>query len=123
MERRFLFLASVAAGLAVGLGAFGAHGLRDRLDPTQLHIFAVGVQYHMYHALALLGLTGLLSRHPEKRFLQTAGWFFLGGIVLFSGSLYLLSLTGVRALATVTPVGGLAFLTGWLFMALAARKG
>jgi len=123
MERRFLFLASLAGGLAVILGAFGAHGLKGRLDPAQLEVFEVGVRYHMYHALALLGLAALLSRRPAERLLQAAGWLFLAGLVLFSGSLYVLALTGLRALGMITPVGGLAFVAGWLSIALAARKG
>jgi uncharacterized membrane protein YgdD (TMEM256/DUF423 family) len=123
MERRFLFLASLAGGLAVILGAFGAHGLKGRLDPAQLDVFEVGVRYHMYHALALLALAALLSRRPAERLLQAAGWLFLAGMVLFSGSLYLLALTGIRALGMITPVGGHAFIAGWLSMALAARRG
>ena len=123
MERRFVFLAGLAGGLAVILGAFGAHGLKSRLDPAHMEVFDVGVRYHMYHALALLGLAGLLSRRPAERLLQAAGWLFLAGMVLFSGSLYLLTLTGIRALGMITPVGGLAFIAGWLSMALAARKG
>jgi uncharacterized membrane protein YgdD (TMEM256/DUF423 family) len=123
MERRFLSLASVAGGLAVILGAFGAHGLKGRLDPAHLEVFDVAVRYHMYHALALLGLAAFLSRRPAERMLQAAGWLFVAGLVLFSGSLYLLTLTGIRALAMVTPVGGLAFIAGWFSMALAARRG
>ena len=123
MERRFLFLASLCGGLAVILGAFGAHGLKGRLDPAHLEVFDVAVRYHMYHALALLGLTALLSRRPADRMLQTTAWLFLAGIVLFSGSLYLLTLTGIRALGMITPVGGLAFIAGWLSMALAASRG
>jgi uncharacterized membrane protein YgdD (TMEM256/DUF423 family) len=123
MERRFLFLASLAGGLAVILGAFGAHGLKGRLDPAHLEVFDVAVRYHMYHALALLGLAALLSRRPGQRMLQAAGWLFLTGMVLFSGSLYLVTLTGIRALGLITPVGGLAFIAGWLSMVLAARRG
>jgi uncharacterized membrane protein YgdD (TMEM256/DUF423 family) len=123
MERRFLLLASLAGGLAVMLGAFGAHGLKGRVDPALLEVFDVGVRYHMYHALALLGLAALLSRRPTERLLQAAGWLFLAGMTLFSGSLYLLTLTGIRALGMITPLGGLAFIAGWLSMALAARKG
>lgn len=123
MERRFVFLAGLAGGLAVILGAFGAHGLRGRLDLAHLEVFEVGVRYHMYHALALLGLAAFLSRRPAERLLHVAGWLFLAGMVLFSGSLYLLALTGIPALGVITPVGGLAFIGGWLSMALAARKG
>ncbi len=123
MERRFLFLASLAGGLAVMLGAFGAHGLKGRLDPALLEVFDVGVRYHMYHALALLGLAALLSRRPAERLLRAAGWLFLAGMALFSGSLYLLALTGLRAVGMITPVGGLLLIVGWLSIALAARRG
>jgi uncharacterized membrane protein YgdD (TMEM256/DUF423 family) len=123
MERRFLFLASLAGGLAVILGAFGAHGLKGTLDPAHLEVFDVAVRYHMYHALALLGLAALLSRRPADTLLHAAGWLFLAGMVLFSGSLYLLTLTGIRALGMITPVGGLALIAGWLSMALAVHKG
>jgi len=123
MERRFVLVAGLAGGLAVILGAFGAHGLKGRLDPAHLEVFDVAVRYHMYHALALLGLAALLSRRPGQRMLQAAGWLFLAGMVLFSGSLYLLTLTGLRGLGMITPVGGLAFIAGWLSIALAAHKG
>jgi uncharacterized membrane protein YgdD (TMEM256/DUF423 family) len=122
VERRFLFLASLAGGLAVTLGAFGAHALKGRLDPAQLAVFEAGVRYHMYHAVALLGLAALLSRRPAERLLQAAGWLFLAGMVLFSGSLYLLALTGIRSLGMITPLGGVAFIAGWLSMAIAARS-
>jgi uncharacterized membrane protein YgdD (TMEM256/DUF423 family) len=123
MERRFLFLASLAGGLAVIFGAFGAHGLKGTVDPALQEVFDVGVRYHMYHALALLGLAALLSRRPAERLLRAAGWLFLAGIALFSGSLYLLTLTGVRAIGIITPVGGLALVAGWLSMALVACRG
>jgi len=122
MERRFLFLASLGGGLAVILGAFGAHVLKGRLDPAHLEIFDVAVRYHMYHALALLGLASVLSRRPADRTLHAAGWLFLAGMVLFSGSLYLLTFTGIRSLGVITPLGGLAFIAGWLSVALAARR-
>ena len=95
--------------LAVGLGAFGAHALKARLSPEMLAIFETGVRYQVYHALALLLLAAL--RGPEK-----AGWCFTAGIALFSGSLYLLALTGVKKWGAVTPIGGLLFLIGWLIM-------
>ena len=123
MGRRFLSLASIAGGLAVILGAFGAHSLKGRLDPAHMEVFDVAVRYHMYHALALLGLAALLSSRPADRFLHAAGWLFLAGMVLFSGSLYLLTLTGLHALGMITPVGGLAFIAGWLSLTLAACRG
>lgn len=94
--------------LAVGLGAFGAHALKNRLTPDMLAVFETGVKYQVYHALALLLLAAL--RGPNK-----AAWCFSAGIVLFSGSLYILALTGVRKWGAVTPIGGLLFLAGWLF--------
>lgn len=95
--------------LAVGLGAFGAHALKARLSPEMLAIFETGVRYQVYHALALLLLAAL--RGPVK-----AGWCFTAGIVLFSGSLYILALTGVRKWGAVTPIGGILFLIGWLIV-------
>jgi len=97
--------------LDVALGAFGAHALKGRLSPEALAVFETGVRYQAYHALALLLLAAL--RGPDR-----AAWCFVGGIVLFSGSLYALALTGVRWLGAVTPLGGLLFLAGWLLLAL-----
>lgn len=118
----FLFLAASAALLAVGMGAFGAHALRSHLDEAALAIYRTGVEYQMWHALGL-GLIGiLLERHPGNRQLLWAGWLMLGGIVLFSGSLYLLSLTKLRWVGIITPFGGVAFIAGWLLLAVAARR-
>ncbi len=103
------------AFLAVGLGAFGAHALRDRLSSDMLTIFEVGVRYHMYHALGLLAVAWAISRWPEKN-LNAAGWAFIVGIIIFSGSLYILSITGMRWLGAITPIGGLAFLIGWAIL-------
>lgn len=97
--------------LAVSLGAFAAHGLKARLSPEMLAVFETGVRYHAYHALGLILLGAV--RGPDK-----AGWCFLGGIALFSGSLYLLAATGVRKLGMITPLGGLLFLAGWALLAL-----
>jgi uncharacterized membrane protein YgdD (TMEM256/DUF423 family) len=119
MDRTFLLVGSVAAFLAVALGAFGAHGLRGRLSPEMLAIFQTGVQYQMYHALALLA-TGLMMARVSGWLIQTAGWCFAAGIVIFSGSLYALALTGVTILGAITPIGGLAFLAGWACLAFAA---
>jgi uncharacterized membrane protein YgdD (TMEM256/DUF423 family) len=119
MDRTFLLLGSVAAFLAVTLGAFGAHALRGRLSPEMLAVFETGVRYHMYHALALL-LVGLTMGRMGGWLIQTAGWCFVAGIVLFSGSLYALALSGVTILGAVTPIGGLAFLIGWACLAFAA---
>jgi uncharacterized membrane protein YgdD (TMEM256/DUF423 family) len=119
MDRTFLLLGAVAAFLAVALGAFGAHGLRGRLSPEMLAVFQTGVQYHMYHALALILVSATMGR-LSGRLIQTAGWSFVAGIVLFSGSLYALATSGVTVLGAVTPIGGLAFLIGWACLAFAA---
>ena len=116
MDRTFLLLGAVAAFLAVTLGAFGAHGLRGRLSPEMMAVFQTGVQYHMAHALALILVSAIMGR-MSGWLIQTAGWSFVAGIVLFSGSLYALVLTGVRGLGAVTPVGGVAFLAGWAVLA------
>jgi uncharacterized membrane protein YgdD (TMEM256/DUF423 family) len=122
MHRHFLFIAAVAAFLAVGLGAFGAHGLRSLLTEAQMAIYRTGVEYHMWHALGL-GLIGVLAeRFPGQRLLAWAGWMMLGGILLFSGSLYLLCLTGATWLGMITPFGGTAFLAAWLLLAGAALR-
>jgi uncharacterized membrane protein YgdD (TMEM256/DUF423 family) len=119
MERTFLLLGAVAAFLAVTLGAFGAHGLRGRLSPELMAVFQTGVQYHMFHALALLLVSAALPR-MDGWLVHTAGWAFVAGIVLFSGSLYVLALTGVTMLGAITPLGGVAFLVGWACLAFAA---
>ena len=120
MERLFFFLASIAGGLAVVLGAFGAHTLKGKIEPELLTAFDTGVRYHMYHAVALLAVAR--ARLTGARLQAAAAWLFLAGIALFSGSLYVLSLTGVRWLGGITPLGGLAFIFGWLCLALAGWK-
>jgi uncharacterized membrane protein YgdD (TMEM256/DUF423 family) len=119
VDRTFLLVGALAGVVGVALGAFGAHGLRGRLSPEMLAVFETGVRYHMYHALALL-LTAALMGRIEGRFLVAAGWFFTAGIVLFSGSLYLLAATGITLLGAITPLGGVAFLIGWACLAVAA---
>ena len=119
MDKTFLLLGAVAAFLAVALGAFGAHGLRARLSPEMMAVFQTGVQYHMYHALALILVSATMGR-MSGWLIQTAGWSFAAGIVLFSGSLYLLAVTGLTVLGAITPIGGLAFLIGWACLAFAA---
>jgi uncharacterized membrane protein YgdD (TMEM256/DUF423 family) len=115
MDRFFFAAGSLMAFLAVGLGAFGAHALKDRLSPDMLNVFEVGVRYHMYHALGLLAVAWASTRWPEAN-LNAAGWAFIVGIVIFSGSLYLLSITDTRWLGAITPLGGLAFLIGWAIL-------
>lgn len=115
MDRFFFSTGAVSAFLAVGFGAFGAHALRGRLTPEMLNIFEIGVRYQMYHALALLAVSWAMSRWPENH-LNAAGWAFIIGIIVFSGSLYGLSIFGLRWLGAITPIGGLAFLAGWAIL-------
>jgi uncharacterized membrane protein YgdD (TMEM256/DUF423 family) len=119
MDRTFLMIGSVAGFLGVAFGAFGAHGLRARISPEMLAVFETGVRYQMYHAVALL-IVALTIPRMGGWLVVTAGWMFTAGIVLFSGSLYALALTGVTTLGAITPIGGLAFLAGWACLALAA---
>ncbi len=118
----WVLIGAVAALISVAMGAFGAHSLQDRLDARSLAVFHTAAQYEMYHALALLGLGLWSAQHPAVS-TSGPGWFFTAGIVLFSGSLYALSLSGVKILGAITPLGGVAFLIGWAwFAALAARS-
>jgi uncharacterized membrane protein YgdD (TMEM256/DUF423 family) len=118
----WLLVAAINGALAVAAGAFGAHGLQDGLSAHDMQIFETAARYHMYHALAI-GLAALAARaDAASTGANTAAGFFLAGIVLFSGSLYLLALTGARALVFVTPFGGLAFLVGWIALAWTATK-
>ena len=121
MERLFFVLGSAAALLAVAAGAFAGHLLKQRLDAALFEIFEVGTRYHMYHALALLATARACNRWPWPWSIA-AGWCFVAGLVLFCGSLYALSLTGVRTLGAITPLGGLAFMAGWLCLGLGAWK-
>jgi uncharacterized membrane protein YgdD (TMEM256/DUF423 family) len=121
MERRFLMLGAFSGFIGVAAGAFGAHALRMRLSADLLAVFETGARYQMYHALALLATAWATTRLPGA-LTAAAGWCFVAGTVLFSGSLYALALTGVRALGAVTPLGGVAFLAGWLCLALAATR-
>jgi uncharacterized membrane protein YgdD (TMEM256/DUF423 family) len=112
MDRTFFALGAALAGIAVAAGAFGAHGLRARLEPDMLAVFETAVRYQMYHALALLAVAWAITRWPAGN-AQLAGWLFVAGIVVFSGSLYVLALSGTRWLGAITPVGGVCFLAGW----------
>ena len=117
----WLTIAGVSGFLAVAAGAFAAHGLSGRLDAHALQIFETGARYHMYHSLAM-GLAAFAIRGRATTPARVSAAFFLAGIVLFSGSLYLLALTGVHALGFVTPIGGVAFLIGWGALAFAATR-
>lgn len=121
MANTFLLIGAVAGFLGVGLGAFGAHALRARVSAEMLAVFETGVRYHMYHALALLLVAAIIPRLGGW-LVHAAGWCFAVGIVLFSGSLYVLALTGVRMFGAITPLGGLAFLAGWACLAVAGAS-
>ena len=121
MDRLFLIIAALSGAVSVGAGAFGAHALRARLEPRLLEVFQTGAQYQMYHALAMVGVAWVASRWPGS--LSTAsGWLFVAGTVLFSGSLYAMALTGVRALGAITPLGGVCFIAGCVTLAVAVMR-
>lgn len=120
-ERWFATGASLGA-LGVALGAFGAHGLKSRVDASGIAIWETAARYHVIHALALIATAWACDRWPGAS-ANAAGWLFVAGTLLFSGSLYALTLTGVRALGAITPVGGLCFIAGWVCLALAAIRG
>ena len=122
MDRIFVVLGALFSGLAVAAGAFGAHGLRGRLEPDMLAVFETGARYQMYHGLGLVAVAWAAERWPGGHAFA-AGWLFVAGIVLFSGSLYVLSISGVRWLGAVTPLGGLCFLAGWAALAWTAWRG
>lgn len=117
MERVFLIIGALSACIGVAAGAFAAHGLKSRISIEMLSVFEVGVRYQMYHAFALLVTAWVLSKWPSS-LVTAGGWLFIVGTLLFSGSLYLLSVSGIRWLGAITPFGGLAFLAGWIFIAL-----
>ncbi|MBH8554075.1 DUF423 domain-containing protein [Nostocaceae cyanobacterium CENA357] len=121
MTQFFLSIAAFFGGLSVAAGAFASHALREKISERSLEIFETGARYQMYHALALLFVALLISRTPSPQpTLIASGWLFIIGIAIFSGSLYALSLTGVKSLGAITPLGGVAFLAGWGALALAA---
>lgn len=121
MSRIFLAIAAIFGGLSVGAGAFASHALRERLSERALEIFETAARYQMYHALALLLVALLISREEfSPPTLVAAGWSFIIGISIFSGSLYALSLTNVKVLGAITPLGGAAFIAGWSALAIAA---
>ena len=120
MDRLFVVLGALSGFVSVAAGAFGAHALKQRLAADLLAVFETGARYQMFHALGLLAVGILLSRTPESRALVAAGWLFVAGTLLFSGSLYALALSGIRPLGAITPFGGLAFLAGWLALAWSA---
>lgn len=125
MAKTYLLIAALNGFLAVLLGSFGAHGLKQRLSAELLAVYQTGVQYHFYHTFALLAVALLMLQMPVANLvlsntLRWSGLLFVVGIVIFSGSLYVLSITGIRWLGAITPLGGVAFLAGWLLLARAA---
>jgi uncharacterized membrane protein YgdD (TMEM256/DUF423 family) len=123
MDRTFLLLGAALGFLGVAIGAFGAHGLRSRLTPDMLSVFEIGVRYQMYHVFAILIVAAAIGNAGAARLLTLAGWSFVAGIVIFSGSLYALALTGVGVLGAITPIGGLGLLMGWACLAFYAAAG
>jgi uncharacterized membrane protein YgdD (TMEM256/DUF423 family) len=116
MSRNFLLLGAVFAGLSVAAGAFGAHSLKGLIAADRLVVFETAARYQMYHALALLIVGGMLTHLPEQN-IRVAGWCFVAGIALFSGSLYVIAFTTLRWVGVFTPLGGAAFLVGWIALA------
>ncbi len=121
MGRLFLIIGAVSAAISVAAGAFGAHSLRQTIEPSLLDVFETGARYQMYHALALVGVGLVASRWPSS-LLASAGWLFVAGTVLFTGSLYAMTFTGIRVLGAITPLGGLCFIGGWICLAVAAAR-
>ena len=119
LDRFFFGVGALSALIGVAAGAFGAHALRARLTPDMLATFEVGARYQLYHALALLACAWAITRWPGA-LVTSAGWLFIVGTIVFSGSLYVLTLTGARWLGAITPIGGLALLAGWMCLAIAA---
>ena len=123
MDRTFFIIGSFLAGLAVVLGAFGAHGLKNLVAPELIGTWEKAVRYQIYHALALLILAWAITHWPENaRLWSLGGWLFLAGVVFFSGSLYLLVLSGIKWLGAITPLGGVAFGIGWLLVLIASWR-
>jgi uncharacterized membrane protein YgdD (TMEM256/DUF423 family) len=122
MCKTFLLLAAISGLLAVAIGAFGAHGLKHRLAADLMAVFQTGVQYHFYHTLALLVVGLLLLQYPQAALFNYSGWLMVAGLVLFPFSLYLLALTGIKWFGPITPIGGVAFIGGWLTLAIGIVK-
>jgi uncharacterized membrane protein YgdD (TMEM256/DUF423 family) len=122
MKSVFLFLAALSALIGVGMGAFGAHGLKAILSPEMLTVYQTGVTYQMWHALGLMGIVFMRQQVPESKLLIWAGWLMFIGILLFSGSLYLLVLLDLKWLGMITPLGGVSFILAWLLIAIFAAQ-
>lgn len=121
--KTFIVIGALAMALGVILGAFGAHGLKSKLTPDLLAVYHTGVEYHLYHALGLILLGILIHQFPQMAGLRTGGWLLLAGIVIFSGSLYVLAITGIRWLGAITPIGGAAFIAGWVWIGWSLMRG
>lgn len=122
MDRTFLLIGAVLGFLGVAFGAFGAHALRSRLSADMLAVFETAVRYQMYHVFAILIVAAAIGHLGNARMLVIAGWCFTAGVVLFSGSLYALALTGTSVLGAITPFGGLFLLAGWAFLVIFALR-
>tara|TARA_B100001245_G_C22796355_1_gene383956 strand:- start:445 stop:819 length:375 start_codon:yes stop_codon:yes gene_type:complete len=122
MAKWLLLLASLSGFTGVALGAFAAHGLRGKLSENMLNVFQTGVSYQLWHTMALIGVAVLLLRSPDSTLLKATGVLFALGIVLFSGSLYLLTLSGIGKLGMITPLGGVLWLVAWLCLGLAVWR-
>lgn len=121
MNPNWFAVGATTGALGVALGAFGAHALKSRVSEDLLGVFEIGVRYQMYHALALLAVAYAVERWPGG-WAHASGWLFLLGIVIFSGSLYVMTLTGTRWLGAITPIGGAAFILGWILLAATAMR-
>ncbi|OIJ21832.1 hypothetical protein BKP45_03815 [Anaerobacillus alkalidiazotrophicus] len=122
MLKLFLLIGSINMAIAVGLGAFGAHGLQPKLTEKMFNIYQTGVQYHMIHAVAIILVAIISDRLGDPTILSWAGWSFVLGVIFFSGSLYVLSISGVKILGAITPIGGILFIVGWMLLAFSAAK-
>lgn len=133
MHRTFLILGALSAALGVAAGAFGAHALRARVEPRLLEVFETAARYQLYHAFALIAVSWMLTRNSGvaatvsgslhgTRVALASGWLFVAGTVFFSGSLYAMTFTGIRALGAITPIGGVCFIAGWICLAVAAAR-
>ena len=122
MQSSFLFLGALSALIGVGMGAFGAHGLKAILSPEMLTVYQTGVTYQMWHALGLIGIALIRQQVPESKLLIWAGWLMFFGILIFSGSLYLLAILDLKWLGMLTPIGGVSFIMAWVLIAIFASK-
>ena len=122
MQSVFLFFGALSALIGVGMGAFGAHGLKNLLSPELLAVYQTGVTYQMWHALGLIGIALMRQQFSESKLLIWSGWLMLFGILLFSGSLYLLAILNLKWLGMLTPIGGVSFIVAWVLIAIFASK-